>query len=70
MKDTAEQEVIEIGDLDVEAFNEYAAEQGWSDGMPLYVPTEKKVAKPEPSARSKDTVANGVVTPVPLKLTR
>ena len=45
MKDTAEQEIIEVGDLDVEAFNEFAAEQGWSDGMPLYVPTEEKVAK-------------------------
>ena len=45
MKDTADQEIIEIGDLDVEAFNEFAAEQGWSDGMPLYVPTEEKVAK-------------------------
>ena len=45
MKDIAEQEVIDIGDMDVEAFNEYAVEQGWSDGMPLYVPTEAKVAK-------------------------
>ena len=45
MKDIAEQEVIDIGDMDVEAFNEFAAEQGWSDGMPLYVPTEAKVAK-------------------------
>ena len=45
MKDIAEQEVIDIGDMDVEAFNEFAAEQGWSDGMPLYVPTEEKVAK-------------------------
>src|SRR6202040_3865151 len=45
MKDMAEQEIIEIGDLDVEAFNEFATEQGWSDGMPLYVPTEEKVAK-------------------------
>ena len=34
MKEIAEQ-VIEIGDFDVEAFNEFAAEQGWSDGMPL-----------------------------------
>eukprot|EP01036_Dinobryon_divergens_P036309 gene36309-47249_t len=31
--------------MDVEAFNEYATEQGWSDGMPLFVPTEAKVAK-------------------------
>jgi hypothetical protein len=45
MKDMAEQEIIEIGDLDVEEFNEFATEQGWSDGMPLYVPTEEKVAK-------------------------
>ncbi|MBI3197321.1 MAG: hypothetical protein HYZ40_07390, partial [Rhodospirillales bacterium] len=45
MTDIAEQEVIDIGDLDVEAFNEFATEQGWSDGMPLYVPTEEKVAK-------------------------
>jgi len=45
MNELAEQEVIEIGDFDVEAFNEFAAEQGWSDGMPLYIPTEEKVAK-------------------------
>ena len=56
MKDIAEQEVIDIPDMDVEAFNEFAAEQGWSDGMPLYVPTEAKVAKDsfsqsEPSER-------------------
>src|ERR1051325_3963242 len=45
MKDISEQEVIDVPDMDVEAFNEFAAEQGWSDGMPLYVPTEAKVAK-------------------------
>ena len=45
MKDIAEQEVIDLEDMDVEAFNEFATEQGWSDGMPLYVPTESKVAK-------------------------
>ena len=45
MKDIAEQEVIDLDDMDVEAFNEFATEQGWSDGMPLYVPTEAKVAK-------------------------
>ena len=45
MKDIAEQEVIDLDDMDVETFNEFAAEQGWSDGMPLYVPTEAKVAK-------------------------
>ena len=45
MKDIADQEVIDIGDMDVEAFNELAVEQGWSDGMPLYLPTEEKVAR-------------------------
>ena len=45
MKDIADQEVIDLEDMDVEAFNEFATEQGWSDGMPLYVPTESKVAK-------------------------
>jgi len=45
MKDIAEQEVIDLDDMDVEAFNEFAAKQGWSDGMPLYIPTEQKVAK-------------------------
>jgi hypothetical protein len=45
MKDIAEQEVIDLEDMDVEAFNEFAARQGWSDGMPLYIPTEEKVAK-------------------------
>ncbi|MGE5150256.1 MAG: UGSC family (seleno)protein, partial [Rhodospirillaceae bacterium] len=46
MKDIADQEVIELDDnMDVEAFNDFAREQGWSDGMPLFVPTEAKVAK-------------------------
>ncbi len=45
MKDIAEQEVIDLDDMDVETFNEFATEQGWSDGMPLFVPTESKVAK-------------------------
>ena len=45
MKDIADQEVIDLDDMDVETFNEFANRQGWSDGMPLYVPTETKVAK-------------------------
>ena len=45
MKDIADQETIDVGDMDVEAFNDFAIEQGWSDGMPLYVPTEDKVAR-------------------------
>ena len=44
MTDLTESEVIEVGDLDPEQWNDYAEKQGWSDGMPLMVPTEKKVA--------------------------
>ena len=45
MKDIADQEVIDIGDLDIDGFNAFAIEQGWSDGMPLYLPTEAKIAQ-------------------------
>ena len=44
MTDLTESEVIEVGDLDPEQWNDYAEKQGWSDGMPLMVPTEEKVA--------------------------
>ncbi|MFV0299119.1 MAG: hypothetical protein ACK5JT_23705 [Hyphomicrobiaceae bacterium] len=44
MTATTDTELIDVETADVEAFNEYAIEQGWSDGMPLYVPTEEKVA--------------------------
>ena len=39
MKDIADQEVIDLEDMDIEAFNAFATDHGWSDGMPLYVPT-------------------------------
>ncbi|HJQ60694.1 MAG TPA: UGSC family (seleno)protein, partial [Vineibacter sp.] len=45
MKDTAEIELLDIPDLDAEAWNEFALEQGWGDGMPLALPTEAAVAK-------------------------
>lgn len=46
MTDLTESEVLEVGaaDLDAEQWNDYAAEQGWSDGMPLMIPTEEKVS--------------------------
>ena len=44
MTNLTESEVIEVGDLDPEQWNDYAEEQGWGDGMPLMVPTEEKVA--------------------------
>jgi len=44
MADLAE-EVLEIGDLDPDQWNDYATEQGWSDGLPLMAPTEEKVER-------------------------
>ena len=44
MTDLTKSEVIEVGDLDADRWNDYAEAQGWSDGMPLMVPTEDKVA--------------------------
>jgi hypothetical protein len=38
-------EVIDLGDLDAEAWNEYALEQDWSDGFPMMVPTEAAVGQ-------------------------
>jgi hypothetical protein len=37
-------EIIEVSD-DLEAFNAYAIEQGWSDGLPLIPPTEDRVTR-------------------------
>ncbi|MFN4088282.1 MAG: hypothetical protein ACK4QW_04465 [Alphaproteobacteria bacterium] len=45
MQDQAEAEFLDLGDLDPEAWNEFAQEQGWSDGMPLIPPTEAAVAR-------------------------
>ncbi len=43
MTDTTDAELVDVGDLDTEAWNEYAAAQGWSDGLPMIAPTEAKV---------------------------
>ena len=43
--DVSEQEVIDIGDLDPEQWNQYATDQGWSDGLPLAVPTPEAVKR-------------------------
>jgi hypothetical protein len=43
MTDTADGETVDIGDLDFEAWNEFAATQGWSDGLPMVPPVEAAV---------------------------
>ena len=45
MTEDMNSELIEVGDLDPEQWNDYAIEQGWSDGMPLLQPTEDKVGR-------------------------
>jgi hypothetical protein len=45
MTDNTDSEIVEIDDLDIEAWNEFAAAQGWSDGLPMVPPTEEKVAR-------------------------
>lgn len=44
MTEPEEQEFIDLGDMDADAFNDYAEAQGWSDGLPLMIPTQEKVA--------------------------
>ena len=45
MSDSADTEILDIADLDQEAWQDYAIEQGWSDGLPLVMPTEASVAR-------------------------
>ena len=45
MKEAPETELIDVEDMSIEAFNDMAEAFGWSDGMPMYVPTEEAVAK-------------------------
>lgn len=45
MTDPTESELVEIGDIDLDRWNDFAIEQGWSDGLPLLPPTEEKVER-------------------------
>jgi hypothetical protein len=45
MTSDAGSEFIELEDMDADAWNEYAEEQGWSDGLPLVLPTERAVER-------------------------
>lgn len=45
MNEAPDIETIDVEDMSVEEFNDMAEGFGWSDGMPLYVPTEAAVAK-------------------------
>ena len=41
----SDDDVLDIGDLDPDEWNEYAIEQGWSDGFPMVMPTEAAVER-------------------------
>jgi hypothetical protein len=51
MSDTAEAEVLEIPEMDPDAWAEYVEAQGWTDGLPLVPPTEEAVARMVDGAR-------------------
>ena len=40
-----ETETIDLGDMDPGEWNQYALDQGWSDGFPVVMPTEDMVAR-------------------------
>lgn len=52
MTTATDAEIMEIDDLDIEAWNELAVAQGWSDGLPMVPPTEEKVARFTSSAKA------------------
>lgn len=43
MTNLQDEELVEIGELDFDQWNDYALAQEWGDGLPLMVPTEAKV---------------------------
>jgi len=45
MKEAPKIELIDVEDMSIEAFNDMAEAFGWSDGMPMYVPTVEAVGK-------------------------
>lgn len=45
MQDSLESEFLDIGDLGPDEWTDYAVAQGWSDGMPVMMPTEAAVAR-------------------------
>ena len=45
MTDKTDVEALDLGDLAPDEWNDYAIAQGWSDGLPLVMPTEAAVAR-------------------------
>ena len=61
IKEAPEIELIDVEDMSAEAFNDMAEAFGWSDGMPMYVPTEEAVGRLVETVRGD----NAPIGPVP-----
>ncbi|MFT5447148.1 MAG: hypothetical protein ACI9DC_002323 [Gammaproteobacteria bacterium] len=62
MTDIEDQEKVDIGDMNADEWNDFAAEQGWSDGLPLVMPTEAAVQRLVEVCRG-DNEPFGPITP-------
>lgn len=51
MTEKIDAEIVDVGEMSPEDWNEYAIEQGWSDGFPLVMPTEAMVERFVTAAR-------------------
>ena len=45
MSETNDAEVLEIPEMDPDAWADFVEGQGWTDGLPLVPPTEEAVAR-------------------------
>jgi hypothetical protein len=62
MKDAAEAELLDLSEMDPDQWNDHAIQQGWSDGLPLMMPTEKAVERFVATARG-DNGPFGPISP-------
>ena len=62
MTDAADTELIDIAEMDPDQWNEHAIAMGWSDGLPLMMPTEKAVERFVAVARG-DNQPFGAISP-------
>lgn len=51
MPDTEDAEVLDLPEMDADAWADYVEAQGWTDGLPLVIPSEEAVARMMEGAR-------------------
>ena len=62
MSDTADAEFLDIPDMDPDAWADYVEAQGWTDGLPVVVPSEDAVTRMMDGARG-DNEPFAAITP-------